>query len=150
MFVLSVKTGKKQLLSALVCLAVVAVLATVSLLIPVSDATAVSGVPVISTVVDTGKERVAFLKNLGYEVEEEATQIREIRIPDEPDAALLSYNELQKQAGLDLEPYLGKRVKLYSYRVVGGSGASAAHLYVYRNTVIAGHIDTTDGEKALL
>lgn len=150
MFVVSVKTGKKQLLTALACIALVAVLATVSLLIPAPNDSIVSGTPVVSTVVGTGEERISFLKNLGYEVEEEAVQIREIRIPDEPDAALLTYNELQKQAGLDLEPYLGKRVKLYSYRVVGGNSASAAHLYVYRNTVIAGHVDTADGEQALL
>lgn len=112
---------------------------------------ATSDVPVVSTKVTSAEERATFLKNLGYEIEAEPLEVREVRIPDEPDDVLKQYNELQKQTGWDLEPYLGKRIKLYTYRVLNGETEDTrAYLCVYRNTVIAGHVAVNGEQQALI
>lgn len=147
-FVFSVKASKKHLLVSLVCVGLTVVIAAIAFAIPTTGSA--SGTPVISTKVENGEERVAFLKNLGYEIESEPLEVREIRIPDEPDEALKEYNELQKQMGWDLEPYLGKRVKLYTYRILNDESGAKAHLCVYRDTVIAGHVATADGQRVLV
>ncbi len=150
MFVFSIRATKKQVLSSLMCLGLVTVLAIAAAFFPTSSQL-VSGSPAVSTQVGTEEQRIAFLKSLGYETEAEPMEIREVRIPDEPDEVLTKYNELQKQAGMDLEPYFGKRVKLYTYRILNSDeGEGLAHLYVYRDTIVAGDLTTADGEKVLL
>ncbi len=136
MFVFSVKTSYKQILSALGCVAVVAVAVVMAAVLP-EQATVVS-----ATRVTSGEERVAYLRSLGLEIAEDSEEVREVRIPDEPDEVLLQYNTLQEQAGRSLEAYYGKRVRLYSYEVENGG---VAHLYVYRNRIVAGDIEH-DGE----
>ena len=71
--------------------------------------------------------------------------VQEIRLPDEADAVLSAYEELQTTSGLSLLKHSGKRVKLYTYAVIDTVGAKAqAHLYVYRGRVIAGDITAAD------
>lgn len=151
MFVLSIKSGKKQLVFTLLAVCALATVAVLALAIPPVKSTSATEVPVVSTRGGTGEERVAFLKNLGYETEAEAIEVEEIRLPDETDEAIRQYNEIQKKVGFDLEAYLGKRVKRYTYRVLNAdASASCVCLYVYRDTVIAGHISTADGEAPLI
>ena len=151
MFVLSIKTGKKQLIFSLIALCVVATIAVLAVALPPIQSTSATEVPVVSTRGGTGEERVAFLKNLGYETESEAMEVEEIRLPDETDETIRKYNEIQKKVGFDLEAYLGKRVKRYTYRVLNAENEpSHACLYVYRDTVIAGHIRTADGDTPLV
>ena len=134
MFVFSVKTSYKQLLSALGCVSVVTVAVVLSVLLP-HDAVAVS------MQVSDSTERVALLQAWGYDVATESEQVREVRIPDETDAALEEYNALQESSGRSLVPYRGKRVRLYTYNVTKPSGETVtANLYVYRDRLIAGDV----------
>ncbi len=136
MFVFSVKTSYKQILSALGCVAVVAVAVVTAAVLP-EQAVVVSTARVTSS-----EERVSYLRSLGFEIAEDSEEVREVRIPDEPDEALQQYNALQEQAGRSLEAYCGKRVRLYSYEVGNGG---VAHLYVYRDRIVAGDVER-DGE----
>ncbi len=131
MFVFSVKTNYRQILSALGCIAVVAV-AAVAAVLP-KQAVAVSSARVTSS-----EERVSYLRSLGIEITEDSEEVREVRIPDEPDEVLLQYNALQETAGRSLTPYSGKRVRLYSYQTADGG---EAHLYVYRDRIVAGDVE---------
>ena len=56
----------------------------------------------------------------------------------EPDEALLQYDALQETAGRSLTAYSGKRVRLYSYQTADGG---EAHLYVYRDRIVAGDVE---------
>ena len=151
MFVLSVKTDKKQILFSLLTVCAVAVVAVWALVIPPADTISTNEIPVVSTRGGSGEERVAFLKNLGYETDGEALEVEEIRLPDESDETIKKYNEIQKKVGFDLEAYLGKRVKRYTYRVLNAENSpTQACLYVYRDTVIAGHITGADGVAPLI
>ena len=63
-------------------------------------------------------ERVAFLRQFGWEVEPEPVEVTEVVIPQEFGEVYQKYNELQKQQGLDLSRFAGKTCKRWVYRVV--------------------------------
>lgn len=50
----------------------------------------------------------AFLKGYGWEITGGCIETADVIIPEPFDLVYENYNELQKQAGLDLEPYMGK------------------------------------------
>ena len=59
----------------------------------------------------------------------------------------VSYNEIQKQQGLDLIKYKNKEVMRYTYEITnyeGYSGTVYATLIVYRNKVIGGDVCSAD------
>lgn len=149
MFVFSIKAGKKQVYATLACVAMVAVIAVAALLSPTASQP-MAGKPSVNLSAATEEERAQLLKNLGCETDNQAPDVREVRIPDEPDEVFTRYNELQKQSGMDLERCLGKRVKVYTYHVLNSaeSGTAQANLYVYNGKAVAGDI-TVLGENAV-
>ncbi len=143
MFVFSYKTTKKQLFWAVVCAFLL--LAIVLTLAFTPQKTTDTAAPQAAA---TAEDGAAYLRALGYEVT--GGDVREIRLPDEPDETLSAYNALLQKAGKDLTPYLGKRVKYRTYTVKNhGSGAATAHLYMYKDTIIAGDI-TVNGVPEIL
>lgn len=101
----------------------------------------------VSRRVTDNKSRTEFISSFGWETEEEPCSVGETVIPQEFDEVLTKYNELQKAAGMDLTPYLGKTVKKYSYAVKNypGGGEAFATLYVYEGTVIAADVSSHTG-----
>lgn len=65
---------------------------------------------------DTNRN-VKFLTEYGWSVFDEAVEIEEIFIPESFDSVYENYNALQKQAGLNLEKYKGKKAVRYTYIV---------------------------------
>ncbi len=142
MFVFSVKAEKKVLAVALVCVLAVVGMVTLGLCLPAKH---VSG-KAVSFKATTAEERLALLHDLGHETAADSETVREIRLPDEPDDVLIAYEQLQLDSGLGLLKYSGKRVKLYTYTVTNAQSDKAeAHLYCYRDRVVAGDI-TVNGE----
>ena len=141
MFVLSFKAGKKQLWSTLACVAIAGAIAGAALCMPSLS----SSVPVSSAVslsAETEEQRLQLLTELGYETDGESPEVREVRIPDEPDRAFTQYNTLQQQSGMNLEQYMGKRVKVYTYGILNSTdgGAAQANVYVYKGKAVAGDV----------
>ncbi len=136
MFVLSVKTSYKQVVAVCGCIAVIAVALVLSAVLPSNT------VQTASVRVSDEVGRVEYLRSLGYEVADHSEEVREIRVPDEPDAVLEQYNALQEAAGRSLAPYYGKRVRLYTYSVTSPEGGAPvrANLYVYRDRLIAADV----------
>ena len=88
-----------------------------------------------------------FLSQYGWEVEDEPLEACEITIPKEFDKVITSYNEIQKQQGLDLSKYARKSAKRYTFKVTNYpeySGTVYANVIVYRDKVIAGDICSAD------
>lgn len=149
MFVYSVKGSVLKYLGV-VCLSVFALIMTV-LLIP-KETGDMSRVVFRETKasdfknIKTSEDRINFLKNYGWEVEEEAVEIAEITLPGSFDAVYTKYNELQKGDGLDLEKYKGKTVKRYTYVVKNYdyNGTVYANMIIYKNRVIGGDICSAD------
>lgn len=59
-----------------------------------------------------------FIKSYGWEIEEDFVDYEEIIIPEMFDDVYNKYNQLQKDVGLDLSGYKGKKAKRYSYKVI--------------------------------
>lgn len=93
------------------------------------------------------EDRVEFLSQFGWEVEDDPLETVEVVIPTEFDTIFAGYNEIQKAQGLDLAKYKKKTVTRYTYEVTnypGYSGTVHANVIVYRNRVIGGDICTAD------
>ena len=96
----------------------------------------------------TNEERIKFLSQFGWEVEETPEE-EEVRIPAEFDRVFAGYNEIQKGQGLDLSKYKNKEVMRYTYEVTnykGYNGVVYATLLIYRNKVIGGDVCSADPE----
>ena len=87
----------------------------------------------------TNAKRVLFLEGLGYEVDETATEIKDIVIPENFSAVYEKYNNLQKQAGFDLKNYRGKNAKVYSYSLQNDT-EKQIHLIVCEDRLIGGDV----------
>lgn len=136
MFVVSMKTTRPRLAAYGVVL---------TLLVLVTALLAGRG-EIRPTAASQATDPVAYLQRLGYEVEPQWIDLREITIPAELDETLSAYNEIQKQTGFDLSPYRGQRVKMYVYRLRNyptGEGALAT-VYLCRDKVIAGDISAAE------
>lgn len=94
----------------------------------------------------TQEENRNFLKDYGWQVEEQAVEIEEISLPAQFDEVYRRYNELQYQAGLDLLPYCGKTCTRYTYLVKNYpkpvEDEVRANVICYRGKPIAGDIMT--------
>lgn len=142
MFVFSVKTSKRQILSMLVCVVLLIAVLVAVIVWPAGEATAQTYSPAAAK---DDTQRIAFLRTIGYEVEPKPVEVREVLIPDEFDEVFAKYNQIQQSAGMDLEPYHGRRMKCWTYKVLNHpSGEEVlAHLYVYKDKVVGGDIAST-------
>lgn len=93
-------------------------------------------------------DRVAFLTELGYEVDPQWTGVREILIPAAFDKAFTVYNEIQQDAGYDLSAYRGRRVKCWTYTVHNypDDAGVQANVYEYDGQVIGGDISSVQAD----
>lgn len=91
-------------------------------------------------------ERVAFLESYGWQVSQEPVETLRLLLPAELEGSWVTYNDLQKQQGLDLAPYCGKQVERFTYAVANYPGISEGvqvNLYLCGDTVAAGDIFCT-------
>lgn len=92
------------------------------------------------------RERIAFLKQFGWEAESEPVEIDQVLIPQKFNKVYENYNEIQRGQGLDLEKYKGKSCKRIGYRITnypGGGDNVRANLLIYEDKVIGGDICST-------
>ena len=92
--------------------------------------------------IESSEDRIAFLRQFGWDVEPEARDIQQITIPVKFDPIYEKYNDLQIKEGLNLKNYKGKTVKKYTYLVNNHSyeGVVYANVLIYKNRVIGGDI----------
>ncbi len=137
MFVVSMKANRGLLIAvAAIGVALAMLLTQCGESAPTSAA--VSGVP------------AACLRQLGYEAESHWTDLREVTLPTALDEEWTAYNGIQQAAGYDLTPYLGQRVKRYTYGVQTSDGPATATLYVAGGLVIAGDISVNGETHGLI
>ena len=91
------------------------------------------------------EQRIEFLQQFGWEVEQEPVSIEEIVIPQQFNQVYERYNELQKTQGMDLTKYAGKTVKKVVYQITNYQRQDTivhATLLIYHNKVIGGDISS--------
>ncbi len=90
---------------------------------------------------------IEFLGQFGWTLEKKPIEVKTVTIPPEFDKVYATYNELQKEQGLDLSKYKNKDVTRYTFKVTnyeGYDGTVYANVLVYRNRVIGGDICSAD------
>lgn len=95
----------------------------------------------------TNEDRVDFLQSLGWEVDAEPLEEREIIIPREFSDIYQAYNELQLAQGYDLSQYCGMEATVYTYHVLnytGYDGHVVAELYIVNYKVVGGDVHSLE------
>lgn len=143
MFVYSVKASTLKFFAVIALSAVL--LVTLIALIPTydSEATAAGAKAIEYNKIKTNEDRIAFLKQFGWEVCETPTEEVQVRIPAEFDRVLEQYNNLQLDQGLDLTKYRRKTLTRYTYQVTNYpdyEGTVYANVLIYRGRVVAGDL----------
>ena len=103
MFVFSVRANKPKIIVALCVLAAVMILLTV--VFSTGDNPVTKGKDISSKAADSA-ERIAFLSQFGWKINEEPVEVTEVIIPSEFNDTYTSYNEIQKKQSMNLEPYM--------------------------------------------
>ena len=139
MMVLTAKLKKKNIL------AFVLVIAAAAAILLLTGRSRKSDVQLDARRAETNEERIAFLESFGWEIDPNPELTQEVRIPSEPNEVFTRYNELQKTQDFDLEPYSGKCVKQYRYRITNHPDTGApvyATLLVCDGHVIGGDVSS--------
>ena len=143
MFICSVRASTVKFFSAVALSLVV----LITLLVLIEPAAVATGGEVYNETVNysgikTAEDRVRFLYELGWEVEDAPIYEKTFVLPESFDLVMQGYNEIQRAQGLDLSKYRKKTVTRYTYEVknYASDGKVYANIIVYKNRVIAGDI----------
>lgn len=145
MFVRSVRMNTLKFLG--IALLAVLVIAVLFIFVPSHSSGGAVSEAIRFDKMKTDTDRVDFLTQFGYTVDATPLESVEVTIPDEFDKVFATYNELQKQVGLDLGRYKGKKVMRYTYKVTNYEGYGDtvyANLLVYKNKIIGGDVCSAD------
>ena len=96
-----------------------------------------------TTGISSNEDRVSFLSQYGWQVNQDPLVTEELTIPKEMDESYDEYLELQTAQGFDLTKYAGKRVKRYTYEITNypsGETGVQANLLIYRDKVVGGEV----------
>lgn len=140
MFVYSIKS--KHIKVAFLVLFVIITVISLAILSQDSKETGKSGMSIKAA---THEERMAFLSQYGWELDEEPVEVQEVIIPSEFDDTYNAYNEIQKAQGFDLTVYAGMRVKRWTYKIKNykgyeGKDCIRTNILVYDGLVIGGDV----------
>ncbi|MCH3973431.1 MAG: DUF4830 domain-containing protein [Oscillospiraceae bacterium] len=92
----------------------------------------------------SNSDRVRFLQQCGWQVENEPIAAREVQIPAQFSKVYQNYSQLNQQAGFDLTKVAGKTCQQYVYRVKNYTGNPdvRATLLVYKGEIAGGDVST--------
>ncbi|MBQ6624552.1 MAG: DUF4830 domain-containing protein [Clostridia bacterium] len=148
MFVVSIKSNKIKIAVIMIAVVVICFLGVYSVLKSSDgvshDVSLQDGA--ISLRASDEKERIAFFSQLGWEIDEDPVQVKEIVIPSEFDEGMTKYNSIQKEQNFDLEDYRGVKAKQWTFNIKNYPGYEnkegyvQGNIIVYNNAVIAGDI----------
>lgn len=150
MFIYSIKSSTLKFFG-IVGVAIVTLVALIFLVPTYSEATTKEIATINENIsfdnIKNASDGIDFLKQYGWIVDETPIEECEITIPKEFDKVLTTYNEIQKQQGLDLTKYQKKITTRYTYKVTNYpsyEGTVYANIITYRGKVIAGDICSAD------
>lgn len=97
---------------------------------------------------DTNIKNVEFLSSYGWRVSETPIECEKVTLPPKNDAVYIRYNEIQKEAGLDLDSYQGRTLTRYTYKVLNypqiTDSIVRANVLVFDGIQIGGDIMTVE------
>jgi hypothetical protein len=150
MFVYSLRASTLKFIG-IIAVSVIALIALI-IFIPTYNPVPTSAIVINNQTINYDKiksndDRIAFLAQFGWKVNNSPVEEAEVTIPSEFDKVFLGYNEIQKQQGLNLAKYKRKEITRYTYEITNYphyDGTVYANLLVYRNKIIGGDICSAD------
>ena len=146
MFVLSLRANKKRLVLILAGVAV----ALLVLFFAVNRNTPAANDGAISLKASDAGERLAFLSQFGWEVDEDPVKVEEVIIPAEFNSVYEKYNQLQLEQNFDLTKYAGRTAKKWTYKIKNYPGYGEdcdfihANILVCEGAVIGGDVSSQE------
>ena len=150
MFIVTARVPRKKLLAGAIAVFCCCLVLTAALIVTRDDRTVTTAAQ--RTSVRSNEGRVAYLGQLGWQVEETPVLIEELIIPEVFDESYDAYLDLQSRQGFDLTKYCGMRVKRYIYNVTNypeNRVSMQAALLICRNNVVGGQLQAADGSLVL-
>jgi hypothetical protein len=147
MFVYSIKSRQIKLFLLIAFVVVTAI----SLFVLSRESTDVANNDKSNIKASTESERLSFISQFGWEVDEDPIEVCEVIIPTEFDETYTQYNEIQTKQGFDLKNYSGMRVKRWTYSVKNYPGYEnknyiRLNVLVYEGLVIGGDVSSIELE----
>lgn len=146
MFVFSFRANKPKIIITLGVLT--ALLVSILIFLSFKDSPVLNSD--LSAKASNEDERIAFLSQYGWKIEEDPVEVSEVIIPSEFNETYSAYNEIQKTQSMDLEAYKGQRVKKWVYEIKNYPGYPAesdcirATILVLDGMVIGGDISSIE------
>ncbi len=142
MFIVSIKPTRKKIIILSAIVAAVIIIITCITLCSSDNASAEGEKGSYSLAAEGNAGRIGFLEQFGWKTAGKPAKTEDITIPSKFNETYTSYNELQKQQGLDLTKYAGKECTKYTYEILNYDGDEkiVANLLVLDNRVIGGDI----------
>ncbi len=150
MFIVTARVPRKKLLAGSITILFCCLVIATALIVTLGGQAVTTSAEVSN--IRSNDDRIAYLNELGWQVSETPTITEELLIPETFDESFDEYLALQMQQGFDLTKYAGKRVKRYTYDVTNypdGNVNVQAALLVYKNKVIGGQLQASDGSFVL-
>ena len=150
MFIVTARVPRKKLLAGSITILFCCLVIATALIVTLGGQAVTTSAEVSN--IRSNDDRIAYLNELGWQVSETPTITEELLIPETFDESFDEYLALQMQQGFDLTKYAGKRVKRYTYDVTNypdGNINVQAALLVYKNKVIGGQLQASDGSFVL-
>lgn len=144
MFVLSFRRSRKKTIVVLAVLLVAVTLIGIFVCRNNAQPEAVSSGKKYALSAADNNARVAFFQQFGWKVDPEPIDTGDVTIPKKFDDVYVAYNNIQKEQGLDLQPYAGKTVRQWIYAVTNYPNQEAMRgtLLVCDGRVIGGDLCT--------
>ncbi len=146
MFVFTAKLNRRKAVLLLIALALVIAAVILAVSIRGSKGNTHTEHTHAPAVIRTAGDAAAYLAALGWEVDPEPLEVREIVIPRQFSGVYADYVQLQKKQGFPIEQYGGMDAVRYTFRVRNyptGESEIVADLLVSGQAVIAGDIQST-------
>lgn len=146
MFIFSIKTSKRKLITHTVIIAsLVALAAILFFSLKTNDKEAVCPMGKYNLYVKDNDDRIEFLSQFGWETSSEPTEITTVTIPAEFNSTYEKYNDIQRDQGLDLSKYQEKTCTRYTYQILNykdDSQGVRANILVLNDKVIGGDVSS--------
>lgn len=84
----------------------------------------------------TNSDRLTYIESFGWDAGIIHTEVCEVRIPAEFDAAYEEYNALQLEQGFDLRKYRAYTVKKYTYKISPSDGEPNTAIPILANLLV--------------
>jgi hypothetical protein len=146
MFVYTAKINKRKALLYIIAAALIIALIIILVSVFRDGKSGNDNSSISENSVQNSDDVAQYLSGLGWKVEEQPVEVKEIVIPREFNGVYADYIELQKSQGYTIAEYGGMDAVRYTFRVLNypsGDDNIVADVVVYGTTVIAGDIQST-------